>query len=109
MTEKSIHAENDTKDSVISESMTMDHLDSMEVFLARFPTEEACVDYLIEQKWPAGYACDRCGCRSAYRTHTRRLPLFECMDCLYQASPIVGTVMEGSRTPMRKWFVALFL
>ncbi|HEY0826740.1 MAG TPA: IS1595 family transposase [Bacilli bacterium] len=82
---------------------------TIEEFLVEFQSEEMCLHYLIQQKWPAGYACDRCGCRSAYRTHTRRLPLFECVDCRYQASPLVGTVIEGSRTPLRKWFVALFL
>jgi hypothetical protein len=37
------------------------------------------------------------------------LPLLECANCRYQASPIVGTVMEGSYTPLRKWFLALYL
>jgi hypothetical protein len=82
---------------------------SMEEFLARFRSEESCVDYLVQLKWPNGYSCERCGCRDVYRTKTRRLPLLECVNCRYQASPIVGTVMEGSYTPLRKWFLALYL
>jgi hypothetical protein len=78
-------------------------------FLARFQSEAMCIDYLVQLKWPNGYSCERCGCRNVYRTETRRLPLFECADCRYQASPIVGTVMEGSPTPLRKWFLALYL
>jgi transposase-like protein len=78
-------------------------------FDARFQTEAMCVDYLLQMKWPTGFSCERCGCRNVYRTVTRRLPLFECADCRYQASPIVGTVMEGSSTPLRKWFLALYL
>jgi transposase-like protein len=78
-------------------------------FLSRFQTEEACVDYLVQLKWPHGFNCERCGCRNVYRTGTRRLPLFECAECRYQASPIVGTVMEGSSTPLLKWFLALYL
>jgi transposase-like protein len=80
-----------------------------EEFLARFQSEAVCVDYLVQMKWPNGYRCQRCGCRNVYRTETRRMPLFECADCRYQASPIVGTVMEGSSTPLRKWFLALYL
>jgi hypothetical protein len=78
-------------------------------FLVRFHSEAVCVDYLIQMKWPNGFSCERCGCRDFYRTETRRLPLFECADCRYQASPIVGTVMEGSSTPLYKWFLALYL
>jgi hypothetical protein len=81
----------------------------VEEFLARFQSEESCVDFLVQMKWPDGYSCDRCGCRNFYRTDTRRLPLFECADCRYQASPIVGTVMEGSSTQLRKWFLALYM
>lgn len=78
-------------------------------FLARFQSEESCIDHLVNMKWPHGFSCERCSCRSVYRTVTRRLPLFECADCRYQASPIVGTVMEGSSTPLHKWFLALYL
>ena len=31
-----------------------------------FETEEACVRYLVESRWPDGYACPRCGHREAY-------------------------------------------
>jgi hypothetical protein len=82
---------------------------AVEEFLARFQSEEVCVDYLVQKKWPNGYSCERCGCRNVYRIDTRRLPLFECADCRYQASPIAGTVMEGSSTQLRKWFLALYL
>ena len=80
-----------------------------EEFLARFQSEEACVNYLIQMKWPNGFNCERCSCQNVYLTGTRRLPLFECANCRYQASPIVGTVMEGSSTPLHKWFLALYL
>ena len=82
---------------------------SLEEFEARFQTEEDCTDYLYQVKWPNGYRCPRCGHNHAYRLTSRRLPLFECASCHYQASLIVGTVMEGSRTELRKWFLAFFL
>jgi hypothetical protein len=82
---------------------------AVEEFHTRFHSEAVCVDYLVQIKWPNGYSCVKCGCRDFYRTKTRRLPLFECANCRYQASPIVGTLFEGSSTPLSKWFLALYL
>lgn len=78
-------------------------------FFARFHSEKICVDYLIQMKWPHGFSCERCGSKKVYRTDSRRLPLLECAVCRYQASPIVGTIMEGSSTPLRKWLLAIHL
>jgi transposase-like protein len=82
---------------------------SLESFVARFDTEDACADYLFQVKWPNGFICPRCDHRQFYKTTTRRLPLYECAHCHHQASLTVGTVMEGSRTSLVKWFIAFFL
>ncbi|WP_209812067.1 transposase [Ammoniphilus resinae] len=82
---------------------------SLEQFLSRYNTEEACADYLFQMKWPEGFVCTRCSHRQYYMTITRRLPLYECARCRYQASLTVGTVMEGSHTALQKWFHAIFL
>lgn len=65
--------------------------------------------YFMRAKWPNGFSCPRCGCRSAYVIETRRQPLYQCKFCRYQASLTVGTVLEGSRTPLSKWYTALQL
>ncbi|NQX68905.1 IS1595 family transposase [Paenibacillus alba] len=82
---------------------------SLEQFHVHFPTESACVDYLFNKRWPAGFQCPRCSHPQAYVTTTRRLPLYECCHCRFQISLISGTIMEGSRTELRKWLTALFL
>jgi transposase-like protein len=79
---------------------------TVESLVARFQTEEACADYLFQIKWPNGFVCPRCHHHDYYKTTTRRLPLYECAHCHHQASLTVGTVMEGSRTPLQKWFIA---
>ena len=71
---------------------------AIEKFHTRFQTESVCVDYLVQMKWPFGFNCEKCGCRHVYRTDTRKLPLFECAACRYQASPIVGTLMEFKKS-----------
>ena len=78
-------------------------------FQKRFATEEACQDHLFNFKWPEGYRCPRCGHTRVYETKTRRLKLFECTDCSYQATVTVNTVMEKSRTDLRIWFWAIYL
>jgi hypothetical protein len=81
----------------------------LEQFQARFHSEEVCADYLFDHKWPQGFICSRCSHTAAFRITSRRLPLFQCIRCHYQASPIVGTIMESSSTDLRKWFTALFI
>src|SRR4051812_13400506 len=78
-------------------------------FQARYHSEEACADYLFAHKWPNGFICSRCSHTAAFRIDTRRLPLLQCVQCHYQASPTVGTIMESSSTDLRKWFTALFI
>ncbi|TVY11929.1 transposase [Paenibacillus cremeus] len=78
-------------------------------FQELFGTEEACADYLFHAKWPDGFSCPRCGSHHAYKTATRRLPLFECAHCRHQTSLTAGTIFENSRTALTKWFLALYL
>lgn len=84
-------------------------MNSLEQFERHFDTEKACVEYLFHAKWPQGFYCHRCGHCHAYMTGTRRLPLYECSLCHHQSSLTAGTIMEGSRTDLRKWLLAIFL
>ena len=70
-------------------------------------SEEACAAYLFALKWPNGFVCPECRHGKAYTIATRRLPLFECVKCSFQASLTSGTIMERSRTPLVKWFAAI--
>ncbi|WP_415839553.1 transposase [Paenibacillus tarimensis] len=72
-----------------------------------YQTEADCVAALYGAKWPEGFRCPRCGHPSAYTLQTRRLPLYECTACHRQTSLTAGTVMQGSRTPLLKWFLAI--
>ena len=64
---------------------------------------------LFAMKWPQGYRCPKCKHNRHYEVKTRRLTLFECKTCGYQATVTVGNVMEKSRTQLNKWFLAIFL
>jgi len=82
---------------------------TFEQFRTRYATEAVCAEALFHARWPNGFNCPSCGHRECYELRTRRLPLYECRSCRRQTSLIVGTIMEGSRTPLTLWFQALFL
>jgi len=76
-------------------------------FQEKFSTEEDCEQYLIEKRWPDGYVCESCGCVEAwYWEHTR---CFECKACRMQRSITSGTMFHRTRTPLREWFLAIYL
>jgi transposase-like protein len=76
-------------------------------FQERFATEAACREYLFFSRWPEGFACPSCGGDRA-GAETRR-HLWICSSCGHQTSVTAGTVMHGTRTPLRLWFWAAYL
>jgi transposase-like protein len=70
---------------------------------------EDCVGFFYRMKWPNGFRCPKCGFNKAYTISNRRLPLYECISCGHQTSLIVGTILEKSRTCIKKWFTAIYL
>ena len=69
----------------------------------RFSTEEACRDYLIRLRWPAGFVCPRCQAPGDWTATRGRLI---CRECRYQASVTAGTIFQDTRKPLRMWFRA---
>lgn len=82
---------------------------SMFEFLQLYGTEEKCEAAIAAARWPRGFACRRCQGRSAYAFRRGRQPYRECKDCGYQSSLIVGTMFEGSKVPLSRWFLAMQL
>jgi len=76
-------------------------------FQSQFGTEEACQKRLFLMKWSDGYICPRCGCKKAY--HIDKRGLYQCSECRHQTSLTAGTVMHRTRTPLVKWFWAIYL
>lgn len=86
--------------------MMFDWMD-LEQFRGRYSSEEACREALFRARWPDGFRCPRCQGARSYELRSRKL--YECVDCGYQASLTAGTIMENTRTPLSKWFLALFM
>lgn len=80
---------------------------SRQEFERLFPDEAACLRFLFDSRIKGGW-CVRCGRRAKfYKVEARRC--LECGRCGSQIYPAAGTAMEGSRTPLRKWFEAIYL
>jgi transposase-like protein len=77
-------------------------------FQERFADEEACRAYLFASRWPQGFCCRRCGGGKIGAMHRRRL-VWQCKGCGAQTSVTAGTVMHGTRQPLRFWFWAAYL
>lgn len=73
----------------------------------RFSTEKKCREFFRDIRWPDGVACPRCGARAPY--YTASLDKWECRDCRYQFTLTSRTIFHGTRTPLQKWFVAIWL
>jgi len=84
-----------------------DYPENMVEFEARFGSEEACRAYLLEQRWPDGFCCPKCGHDRAWIVEGRNL--FHCAGCERQTSLTAGTVMHGTRKPLTTWFKAMWL
>ncbi len=78
-------------------------------FTKRFPDNDACLEYLKEQRYPGGVAhCEKCGeDRKHHRVSGR--PAYACDYCGSMISPMAGTIFEHSSTPLKLWFYAMYL
>lgn len=77
-------------------------------FQEQFHSEEACREHLYNMRWSAGFVCPKCGVMDEpFNVASRNL--HQCKHCGHQASVTAGTVMEKTRIPLLKWFLAMFL
>jgi transposase-like protein len=85
-------------------------------FTQQFSDEKACEEHLIHLRWKKGFTCPKCSHAEAMLVHAthrrdadRRVPLFECKQCHRQTSVTAGTIFHKSKTPLYKWFLAIYL
>ncbi|XID95075.1 transposase [Paenibacillaceae bacterium WGS1546] len=84
-------------------------MEKLYAFYLEPSNEDACIQLLYDARWPNGFQCPSCGHDKAGTIRTRRLPLYECRSCGVQTSLISGTIMQGGRTPIRLWLLAIEL
>jgi len=79
---------------------------SVRKFMARFPNEEACREFLFQVRWPRGFICTKCG-ETRYSLIKSR-QLYECSDCKTQISLTANTIMHRTRLPLRYWLLVFY-
>lgn len=77
-------------------------------FMKRFPNDDVCLDHLMSVRFGEQIICPKCG-REAKFHRIKKRPVYECQWCGHQISPMAGTPFEKSRTPLQKWFYAMYL
>jgi transposase-like protein len=82
---------------------------SVRDFNNEFPNDDACLEYVKEQRWPDGLAlCRKCNIeRKHYRVGNRTA--YACDHCGNHIYPLKGTIFEKSSTPLKTWFYAMYL
>lgn len=73
----------------------------------KYGTEAQCREYLFNKRWPEGFICPKCGNKEYFNIKSRSL--YQCKSCNHQASVTAGTIMDKTRTPLVKWFLAIYL
>jgi transposase-like protein len=76
-------------------------------FMERFKTEQDCREHFFKIRWPNGFRCPKCGHEEYFFLKGRYH--YECTHCGHQTSLTAGTVMHGSHTGLREWFLVIYL
>lgn len=73
-----------------------------------FPDEDACLEWLVNFRWPDGITCQVCDkVTKHYRVKSRKS--YSCAQCGHHVHPTAGTIFHKSTTPLTLWFYAIFL
>ena len=77
-------------------------------FFNKFSTDEACLEHLMMLRFGNPMYCPKCGAEGQF-AKLKKLPAYACPTCGHHIHPMVGTPFERSRTPLQKWFYAMYL
>lgn len=74
-----------------------------------YKSEEKCRETIEQMRWPDGnIICPKCGEGKAYRMKNNKTYKCYSQTCKHGFSITVGTVFEGTKLPLAKWFAAIY-
>jgi len=82
---------------------------SITEFVAAFGDEAKCSAAVVQARWPDGFHCPRCDSPDHYIVGHGARKLFQCNQCRHQTSVTAGSMMEHTKLPLTKWFLAMYL
>lgn len=77
-------------------------------FFERFPTDDACLDHVMDVRYGMRHVCEACGVDATFHRITERRA-YACAHCGHHVYPCAGTVFQDSRTSLQLWFYAIYL
>ncbi len=77
-------------------------------FFKQFPDDDSCLEHLMVLKYGKFGMCQKCG-KETHWSKVKKIPAYSCQWCGNHVHPMVGTPFEKSRTPLQKWFYAMYL
>ena len=77
-------------------------------FFRQFPTDDACLEHLWQLRYGDEVECPKCGKVGKFYRLSKE-PAYSCPRCGHHIHPMVGTPFAKSRTPLQKWFYAMYL
>lgn len=78
---------------------------TLEAFAQLFPTEAECIAFLFALRWPHGFVCPFCSSRQPHLSPQRYLL---CPHCGNRSSVTTGTLLHGTKKPIREWLSAIW-
>lgn len=76
----------------------------------QFPDHESCVAHLEKVRWNDNPHCPRCdSARVAPKADGNRIGRWNCHNCHASFNVLSGTIFQGTRVPLQKWFLAISL
>jgi transposase len=76
-------------------------------FLRLFPDDDSCLAHLFEVRYGSHPVCPKCGQIDTFHK-LAKMPAYTC-NCGHHIHAMVDTPFHRSRTPLQKWFFAMFL
>ena len=78
-------------------------------FQRQFPDDEACLKRIMQVRYGGTEIdCPKCKKHGKFYRMTKERG-YVCQHCGHHLHPTVGTIFERSRTPLHKWFYAMYL
>ncbi len=85
----------------------MSEFNSLIEMTTAIPDEDAAIAHFTKVRWADGAFCPHCGSTKVYHFSDNRT--HKCGECRQRFSIKVGTIFEGSKVPLRKWLMAIWL
>ncbi len=82
---------------------------SLVAMMARFPDNDSAEKWMIENRWPNGVQCVKCGDDNIQHGVKHATATFKCRSCKKMFNVKTDTAMQGTKLGYRVWLLAGYL